>query len=300
MAGKGCRPDRALLIVFRKAEPSHAVSAHFDDHAAHLAVEFVFIGRADHRLVAGAHGFQDLAEPLVFLLCPPALGDVVQVCGDDGLPAHAGGKTSASAARGCPSPRKLSISKLFLGTGLPALASQTAPATACRSVSGSWHASMPRPRNSDAGRANNASAARLKTITLPCRSTPIYASIVPRTISRNQASPLWCFAASKFRRRLRYFPCGSVTKKVPAFHDVIQPRVSRSSSAPVCRIKKAAIWRLIQRPAEYFRRGSLNCHRESVNTLRAMQCNLQFTLAFAASALLRPRNDGVRYDVKSG
>ena len=102
MAGKGCRPDRALLIVFRKAEPSHAVSAHFDDHAAHLAVEFVFIGRADHGLVASAHGFQDLAEPLVFLLCPPALGDVVQVCGDDGLPAHASGENIHIRGQGLP------------------------------------------------------------------------------------------------------------------------------------------------------------------------------------------------------
>ena len=141
---------------------------------AHLAVEFVFIGRPDHRLVAGLYGFQDLAEPLVFLFsCPPALDDVVQMCGDDGLfgPVPVGkdirfrGQVVAA--------RHASFQSRAISCTWPAsLGFANGPGDGCRSVSGSWHASMPRPRNSDAGRANNASAARLNTITLPCRSTP--------------------------------------------------------------------------------------------------------------------------------
>ena len=56
----------------------------------------------------------------------------------------------------------------------------------------------------------------------------------------------------------------------------------------------------MQRPAEYFRRRSRELSSRGGKSVAAMPCNLQFTLAFAAPALLRPRNDGVRYYVKSG
>ena len=85
-------PDTAFFIVVHQSDPGHAVAAELDRNAAHFLVKLVLIGSAEHGLVAGAHGPEDLTEPLVLFLRRPTLGDVVQVNGDERFLASAGGE----------------------------------------------------------------------------------------------------------------------------------------------------------------------------------------------------------------